>query len=288
MLSKLYRIYPVVKDKTDDRDLTLPVPTLTGDQAAQEWVDLRPFCGPVKDQGQAGSCTAHAASEMREFLYRKYNDQEPDKTVPAKEFILSPLYLYYMEREFEGDIDQDGGAQMRTAAKMLNNVGTCLLKDDPYNVGNLYVKPSDVQTKDANTYRSGSYHRLEPGVATMIDVLKSGYTFILGMNVYSSFEDDYTARTGQMLVPNIDKEQCLGGHAVHVVGFDNVRQHLIIMNSWGTDWGQEGYFFMPYCVANNPDVVTDCWVSHLGGKWGTAAQIAQVEAYSSEEATEKG
>jgi C1A family cysteine protease len=273
-LSKLYRVYPVVKDAPDPRDLAIAPLNLP--PATESIVDLREWCGPIKDQGQGSSCTAHAASSMREFLYRKYYDQETNKTVAPKDFILSPQYLYYREREFEGDPTQDAGAQMRTAAKMLNNVGTCLLSEDPYNISAFGVAPNPAQIAAALTYKSGSYHRINGGLEEMKSVLASGYTFILGMNVFESFEDDYTARTGIMLIPNINTEKCMGGHAVHVCGYNSLKQVLIIANSWNTTWGNNGYFYMPYSVASNTSLVTDCWINHLGGKWGTPQQIAQV------------
>jgi C1A family cysteine protease len=274
--SKFGRQYPLVKDTVDANDSKVNVSELKVTPSAV--VDLRPFCGPIKDQGSLGSCSAHAATEMREFLYRKYNAEETNKTVAAADFILSPLYLYYKEREFEGDIKIDGGAQLRTAAKMLNNVGSCLLKDDPYNVNNFAITPTAVETTDALVYKSGAYHRITGGLDEMKTVLESGYTFILGMLVYESFEDDYTARTGTMLIPNTSTEKCLGGHAVHVVGKDDTKNVLIIQNSWGSDWGDKGYFYMPYQIASDPNIVQDCWVNHLGASWGTAAQIAEVIA----------
>lgn len=282
MLSKLYRQYPVVKDNPDNRDIALPAPELTPEEAKQQSVDLRNFCGPVKDQGQTSSCTAHAASSMREFLYRKYYDEEANKTVPPNQFLLSPLYIYYKERAFEGDLNQDGGAQMRTAAKMLNNVGTCLIKDDPFSQTQLFTAPTNVQVSDALLYKSGSYHKLLPGLDTMKGVLKSGYTFIAGITVYSSFEDSYTSRTGVMLMPNISTEQCLGGHALHFVGFDDTKQHLIVQNSWGTSWGDKGFFYMPYKFASDPNLMSDAWINHLGGKWGTPEEIAKAIADSKE------
>jgi C1A family cysteine protease len=271
--SKLYRSYPVVKDAIDPRDLiaTVPVPATN---TSLEIVDLRSFCGPVKDQGQTSGCTAHAITEQREFLYRKYFDQEHDKTIAPQNFILSPRFIYYKEREFEGDSSQDGGASMRTSAKMLNNVGSTLLVNDPYT--NIFAPPTPAQVAQALIYKSGAYHRINGGLTEMKSVLRSGYTFVFGIVVYESFEDDYTARTGIMLMPNVNREKNLGGHALHVCGFDDTKQVLIVQNSWGTGWGDKGYFYMPYAYASNPEFVSDIWINHLNGPWGTQAQINTV------------
>ncbi len=52
----------------------------------------------------------------------------------------------------------------------------------------------------------------------------------------------------------------LGGHAVPIIGYiDNSNQPgggvFIVQNSWGTGWGYQGYFYMPYSVITNTTIV---------------------------------
>ena len=48
-----------------------------------------------------------------------------------------------------------------------------------------------------------------------------------------------------MAMPSPD-ESVVGGHAVLAVGYEDATQELIVRNSWGTQWGLNGYFYMPY------------------------------------------
>jgi C1A family cysteine protease len=32
-----------------------------------------------------------------------------------------------------------------------------------------------------------------------------------------------------------------------------------VANSWGTNWGQKGYFYLPYSYVTNPDLSFDFW-----------------------------
>jgi C1A family cysteine protease len=41
-------------------------------------------------------------------------------------------------------------------------------------------------------------------------------------------------------------DQKLGGHAVLIVGYDDTKKCLIVRNSWGENWGDKGYFYLPY------------------------------------------
>ena len=65
------------------------------------------------------------------------------------------------------------------------------------------------------------------------------------------------ARTGIQPMPQ-PNEQCLGGHAVLCVGYTNDR-HFIIRNSWGTGWGQQGYFTMKAEYILDANLSSDFW-----------------------------
>lgn len=55
-------------------------------------------------------------------------------------------------------------------------------------------------------------------------------------------------------------EKCLGGHAVLIVGFDAIKKVYIVRNSWGPNWGQAGYFTLPYAYVLDPNLASDFWV----------------------------
>ena len=55
-------------------------------------------------------------------------------------------------------------------------------------------------------------------------------------------------------------EKCLGGHAIMAVGYDDDKKVFIIRNSWGVEWGDKGYFYMPYEFILNKDLCSDFWV----------------------------
>jgi C1A family cysteine protease len=54
-------------------------------------------------------------------------------------------------------------------------------------------------------------------------------------------------------------EECLGGHAVMCVGFNEFKKVFIVRNSWGASWGAKGYFYLPYEYMLNKDWVSDFW-----------------------------
>ena len=88
--------------------------------------------------------------------------------------------------------------------------------------------------------------------------MAGGYPFEFGFTVYESFESQEVAQTGVVPMPQ-QTEKVLGGHAVMAVGYDDAQQRIIVRNSWGTSWGQQGYFTMPYAYLTNHQLSSDFW-----------------------------
>jgi C1A family cysteine protease len=88
--------------------------------------------------------------------------------------------------------------------------------------------------------------------------LASGRPFVFGFTVYDGFESDTVAQTGILQMPQ-SSEKVVGGHAVVGVGYDDSTQRFLVRNSWGTDWGQNGYFTMPYAYLTDDNLAADIW-----------------------------
>lgn len=264
-LSPAGRRYGAFRSTPDARDfgiarLALPksLPTV---------IDLAEWSGPVRDQGALGACTAFAGTAMAEFLWRRYR---------SREFVFSPLFLYYQERALDGDLAEgDTGSTGRTCVNALAQSGVCLEPSDPYDASIFRNPPSAAAAQEALQYRSGAYHNLGHSVQDMKACLASGYGFIVGFAVYDSFESDAVASSGLMPVPDKSKESALGGHEVFFVGYDDTIAcpgasspgAFKVQNSWGTGWGQSGFFWFPYDCAADPSVLMDAFIQHFGEPW---------------------
>jgi C1A family cysteine protease len=218
-------------------------------------VDLRKWGGPIKDQGEEGSCTGHAFSSAREWIARRY-----EKT-PS---ILSPQFLYVEELMADGSFPKDEGAMPRTGCQVLTAKGCCEASFYPYVAGK-FTTPTAEQAQNALKYKTGAYHR----IGTLPDFLScladpTPWPVLVGFVVYESFMSDQVADTGIMPIPK-PGEQRQGGHEVLCLGYDVTKQLALIQNSWGDGWGQRGYFWMPFDVIKAP--VTDLWMVHTGEPW---------------------
>lgn len=225
-------------------------------------VDLRSQMPSVVDQGQIGSCTANALSGALGFLE---SQALRNKIASPEEFNsntyvpFSRLFIYYNERMIERDVMDDGGAQIRDGIKTLAQYGGCDENIWTYDHSKLFVKPTDPCYSEAAQHKISSYYRVNPNIYEIKHALANGFPIVFGFTVYSSFESSEVAATGIMPVPQ-PNEEVEGGHAVLMVGYDDKTQRVIVRNSWGTSWGDKGYFYMPYSVASNPNLCDDFWV----------------------------
>jgi C1A family cysteine protease len=242
-----------VPDIPDQRDhlYAAPVTNLT---SLPPSMDLRDQCPPVYDQGQLGSCTANSIGGAIQFDQMKQN-------LP-NQFIPSRLFIYYNERVIEHTVESDSGAQIRDGIKSVNKQGVCPETEWPYDISKFTDKPGDQCYTDALAHRAVSYQRLVQSLNQMKGCLASGYPFVFGFTVYESFETPEVAQSGHAPMPG-PNEQVLGGHAVMAVGYDDANNWFIVRNSWGTGWGMQGYFTLPYAYLLDPNLASDFWTIRL-------------------------
>jgi C1A family cysteine protease len=241
-----------VPDLPDQRDLLYSV-IRPKPVTLPEKVDLRETCSAVEDQGNLGSCTGNALAGALEFLERK-------NKVPFID--LSRLFIYYNERVIEGTVRFDSGAMLRDGIKTLKNQGVCSEKKWPYVVSKFKFKPTPSCYKEALDHQITSYHRIL-SLDEMRTCLAEGFPFVFGFSVYESFNTEEVAKTGVVAMPG-QSERAIGGHAVLAVGYDESDKRFLVRNSWGTEWGQKGYFTIPYEYLADRSLSDDFWTIRKG------------------------
>ena len=239
--------YGCTKDELDARDLMFKI---TPVDILPPVVDHRSTCPPIYDQGQLGSCTGNAIAAAFEFDQIKQN-------IPH--WTPSRLFIYYNERLVEGTTSQDAGAQIRDGIKVINQYGCCAESVWEYLPEQFTIKPSAHAYQQAKLHPTLKYQRVNQDLLDLKHTLANGFPVVCGITVYDSFESDAVAVSGMVPMPS-KTENCLGGHAVLMVGYDDNKQCFIMRNSWGTSWGQIGYFYIPYAYMTDPNLAQDMWV----------------------------
>ncbi len=239
-----------IPDLPDHRDLLFADSRLAAPPLILPSSDLRKtsFLHPVMDQGNMGSCTGHGVKEAMWF--------DQIKQGKSPEFEPSRLFIYWNGRAIENSTASDSGAAIRDVVKGVVTYGVCPESAWAYTESNLLVRPPFGLFEKAKHHKALQYNRLN-GLMDMRACLSSGYGFVFGFSVFDSFMSDAVAKTGMVPMPS-KKESNQGGHCVFGVGHDDSTELITCENSWGLNWGDAGFFYLPY------DYITalagDIWV----------------------------
>jgi C1A family cysteine protease len=122
------------------------------------------------------------------------------------------------------------------------------------------TKPPAKAYRDALKHQAIRYARVPQTEMSIQNVLATGYPISFGFTVYESFEND-VGSDGIVPMPEPD-ERTLGGHAVVAIGYKHIRGQLYFecRNSWGPDWGDDGYFWLPTSYVTSSSLARDFWV----------------------------
>jgi hypothetical protein len=126
--------------------------------------------------------------------------------------------------------------------EILQQIGVCPEHSWPFIPANLDLAPPEYLNSLAIPGKVTSIARVDPTTDGIKVALFAGLPVVVGIVVYSSMMGDDVAKSGQVPIPS-GNEQCLGGHAVLVVGFNG--SSFEFLNSWGINWGNSGFGYFP-------------------------------------------
>ncbi len=242
-------------------------------------VDLRPWCSPVENQANLGSCTAHAAMGVVEYFQRRAFGQHIDG---------SRLFVYKVTRNLMG-VTGDTGAWLRNTMGALVMGGVPPERYWPYVVADFDKEPPAFVYAVGDNFEALNYFCHDPAggnvsgdtaLASVKAYLAAGVPSMFGFFGFPSF--DKSDIKGGIPYPCAG-EKAQWGHAIVAVGYDDNKKikntqcnktttgALLIRNSWGATWGDNGYGWLPYDYAKNK-LANDFW-SLLSMEWVKTGQF---------------
>lgn len=284
-LSKLSgRAAETLKQANDKRSTPQSLYMLSNPATLPVRVDLTKsgFFTEVEDQKNLGSCTANAVIGLVEYFIKSSTGLSED---------YSRIFLYKVTRNLMGDQGiGDSGAYIRDTIKAMRLFGVVPEKWWPYTVEDFDIEPDAFIYNMAQNFQTMDYLRLddysvpvwrqddqqEPNegkAKTPVAQWKQNLN-----NIKSAIADGFPAAFG-FWVPDLSKvsnsspylppiediDYFDGGHAVLAVGYDDDKKAIKFRNSWGADWGESGYAWMPYEYLEH-DIAFDFWTI-LNQEW---------------------
>lgn len=216
-------------------------------------IDLRTLVTmpPAYNQGNLGSCSAQAIAGAIEFSQDK-------QSLPN--YVPSRLFIYYYERAIQGTVDTDSGAMLPDGMAVLNGYGYVPETDWPYDISKFAVKPPDALMTIAAKAITSQYASVPHTMSDIKGALAQGFPLVFGIICYTSLESESVARTGIVPMPGRWMDRQIGGHAILLMGYDDSKKRFMFRNSWGPEWGDKGYGYLPYDYVMRPDLASDFWV----------------------------
>lgn len=212
---------------------------------------LAPFVVKVYDQSTTSGCVGQAIAQACDVRFAAMGLK-----IPAR----SRLAPYAFARELDTSADaplQDSGCYPRKAFEALRDWGFPSEVEYPFDIKKVNDRlPVDAVQASAdfkvkNWYAIASSY--DQRCVQIAQTLISKYPVFCGMTLKRSFEE---YKEGIFTAEDM-KGDVLGGHAMLIVGFETLSNGelvFLLVNSWGTGWGEQGFIRMHQSVFFDQDI----------------------------------
>jgi hypothetical protein len=199
------------------------------------------YVTPVRNQSSCGSCWAFAAAAALES-YTLMTQNLPNTNLDLAEQILISCY----------NPNGCSGGSPSGASSYIKSTGLPLESCFSYSAFDAQDGTNSVSCGQActnwlaSTYKIVNYGSVSATVSSIKDALVNYGPLVTTFSVYA----DFFGYNGGIYSYTSGSYQ--GGHAVLIVGYDDVNQCFIVKNSWGTGWGEAGFFRIAYSQLTSP------------------------------------
>ena len=231
---------PIRPDATDSRDhwyeRTLDPAALPLAVAPDEY---QRYVGETWHQ-RGEECTGFALAAIANYSRRRQLD---DPSIPS----VSRRMLYEVAQLHDGEEFQEGST-LRGALKGWSRTGVARDELWPYDpddeFGTVHGDLTLARLLDARHRPLLGYRRIaRVDIATIQDALASGHALFAAATLHVGWYRLFMPEV-EPVIERRPGDAERGGHAIVIVGYDH--RGLWIHNSWGPEWGVEGYGLLPY------------------------------------------
>lgn len=240
--------------RPDQRDHKFLLMMQTGKTLPSK-ISLRDKAPSVLDQGNLGACVPNSLANVVKYHLSK-------DSVSGEKFVPSRLAIYFDGRTLENTVNSDSGLTVADGCKVIHQMGVCAEHEWIYDISKFTQDPPLEARVNATHRKATKYMKVPQNLDQIKGALTLELPVTIGISVYDSFESDAVAKTGTVPVPG-PQEANLGGHCVTIWGCDDTTKLFTLQNSWGEDWGDKGFFTLPYEYVLNSDLCWELWALQL-------------------------
>lgn len=215
-------------------------------------VDLSDRMPPVGNQNPQNSCVAWAVVyECRSFYEKENRDYSYYTETGEIDYthIFSPSYVY---NQINGG--KNVGTNFIDAFNILQYQGVCTYQSMPYRANDWKSKPNQNQKAEAANYKIDTYRRLD--LRDAISSIKGeliNENPVIAASVFDKmyYNAGFNFSGSDYIWSTLGPINNMMGHAILIVGYDDDKQAFKFMNSWGSNWGNDGYGWISYNIISS-------------------------------------
>lgn len=205
------------------------------------------YAPSVGNQGQLGSCVSWATAYAGFTITRRVEENNPSLEP------YSPLNLYVRYKKHFKEDPCSYGACVPYALNILHRKGCSLFKNFRNSCNTDVAVDKDYRDK---LY---SYDGITPSdIKSLKSAISSNMPIVIAIHCYDG-DSWQNAVLNDGVWSGYYSGNVSGGHAMCLIGYDDKKGggSFQIMNSWGSDWGDKGFFWIKY--EDFPVHVKECY-----------------------------
>jgi len=233
-----YQETPLEEDYVVPKDLKCP-----------NSVDLRSEFAGIKNQGPQGACSAFSLVSVIEYFLQKTLANRTD---------LSEAFVYYNARAINNKTDIDEGATFQDIIKSIRDNGVCVEELCPYNPSIYNERPSEEAYWEASNRKVTEAKNVRLNITDIKSAIAQGFPVIISARAFKTY---VTNANGVIPPPSQEElEDETSNHAMVICGYTDREGYFIVRNSWGTNFGDQGYCYLPYEYIRTPKALNNAYV----------------------------
>ena len=194
-------------------------------------------------QGLSSSCAGWAFG----YYAKSYLEAVEHGWMPINnDRCFSPSFIYNQRINKNDDKGMSPGEPL----KILLNQGCATWAMMPFHQAMIATPPSlEIQTQSFAYQIAGFVPIFLPKSKQIKELLALGLPVVLGISV----DEEFQKLRGDSVYDSYDGSKFLGRHAICAMGYDDQRNAIRLINSWGNEWGDRGYCCVHYDLFDKVD-----------------------------------
>jgi C1A family cysteine protease len=227
-------------DTATEADMVMAAPSVPASK------DLRATWWRIADQGSTGSCVGWACADSV-VRWHFVKAARLTETTP-----LSPRFLWMASKETDPFLTrpttfiETEGTSLKAALDVARKFGVVRDSTLPFGSGRLYPGQASTFYAIAAQLKIVAYFNLGTNQTNWRIWLATNGPILTRLNVDDTW---YKATVNDGNMDEYFPDTARGGHAVALVGYSSGR--FIVRNSWGTDWGDDGFAYASLAYAQD-------------------------------------